>query len=492
MSPRSVSRRIATFFALLLFLVPPGCATNPATGETQLSLISRSQEIAMGRQGAEQVRATMGVYAPDGLGEYVGRVGLSMAAESERPDLPWSFEIADEATVNAFALPGGFIYLTRGIMAHFNSEAEMAAVLGHEIGHVTARHSVNRMSKQQLAAIGLGLGSVLSEEVAQVRGLLGAGISVWFLEHSRDDERQADLLGVRYMLREDYDPAEAIDVFRTLARLSEEAGGRGVPTWLSTHPTPESRIEELRQVLDTLPRDTLRGTKVGRDAYLERLDGMVYGPDPRHGYFRGDEFVHPELRFRLTFPGGWQRQNMARAVTARTETGDAMLQLTLADTSGREAAARAFFGSGSVEALSSRRTDINGFPAIVAEFRARSGEALVRGLVGFLEDGERTYQLLGATPAPRYDRYESTFRRYVDSYERLRDRSALEVEPLRVDLVTPSAATTIGELATGRRSPLSPQELAILNGVEVDETIEAGRTIKWVVGELPEAMREDG
>ena len=492
MSPRTPSRRTVTLIALLLFLVLPGCATNPATGETQLSLISRSQEVAMGRQGAEQVRATMGVYAPDGLGDYVGRIGLSMAAESERPELPWSFEIADEATVNAFALPGGFIYLTRGIMAHFNSEAEMAAVLGHEIGHVTARHSVNRLSKQQLAAIGLGLGSVLSEEVAQVRGLLGAGISVWFLEHSRDDERQADMLGVRYMLRENYDPAESLGVFRTLARLSERAGGSGVPAWLSTHPTPESRIRELRQILDTLPRDTLRGVKVERDAYLQRLDGMVYGPDPRHGFFRGDEFVHPELRFRLAFPGGWQRQNLARAVTASTEEGDAMLQLTLADTAGPEAAARRFFASGSVESLSSRRTSINDFPAVVAEFRARSGETLLRGLVAFLEDGERTYQLLGATPAPRYGRYASTFRRFVGSYDRLRERSVLEVEPLRVDLVTPSASTTIGELAAGRRSPLSAAELAILNGVEVDETIEAGRTIKWVVGELPEAMRSGG
>lgn len=492
MSVRAVSRRVAALFALILFLVPPGCATNPATGETQISLIGRGQEIEMGRQGAAQVRATMGVYDPDGLGEYVGRVGRSMAATSERPDLPWSFEIADESTVNAFALPGGFIYLTRGIMAHFDSEAEMAAVLGHEIGHVTARHSVNQMSKQQLAALGLGLGSVLSDEVAQLQDVLGAGLGLLFLKYSRDDERQADRLAVRYMLRDDYEPSEAVDVFRTLGRLSEEGGGSGVPTWLSTHPSAGDRIEQLRAILDTLPRDTIRGARVDREGYLERIEGMVYGPDPRHGYFRGDEFVHPELRFRLSFPGGWQRQNLARAVTARTEEGDAMLQLALADTTGREAAARAFFASGSIESIASRRTTVNGFPAIVAEFRARSGETSLRGLVGFLDDGERTYQLLGATPQVRYGRYESTFRRFVGSYARMDDPEVLDAEPLRVSLFTPSAPTTIGDLAAGRPSPLGPERLAILNGLEVDERIPAGHTIKWVVGELPAAMRDDG
>lgn len=491
MSLRDRASRLAPLLALLLFLVPPGCATNPATGETQLSLISESQEIAMGRQGARQVRATMGLYDPDALGAYVEEVGLSMGRTSERPDLPWSFGIADENTVNAFALPGGFIYMTRGIMAHFNSEAELAAVLGHEIGHVTARHSVNQLSRQRLAALGLGLGSVLSEEVARFQDVLGAGLGVLFLKYSRDDERQSDRLGVRYMLNEDYDPREAIDVFRTLGRLSEQRGGSGVPTWLSTHPSPENRIQELRQVLDTLSTSQLEG-RVGREAYLQRIDGMVYGPDPRHGYFRGDEFVHPELRFRLSFPGGWQRQNLALAVSSSPSEGDALVQLSPVDTTSREAAAEAFFGSQSIQAVSTRRTEIHGFPAIVGEFRAQSGESLLRGLVAFLDDGGTTYRLLGVAPEPRFGRYERTFSSFVGSYRRLEDPEVLDVEPLRLELVTPSAATTIERLAAGRASPLSVEELAILNGVQPGETVPAGRTIKWVVGELPEAMRDDG
>ncbi len=490
MSSRRWVGRLAPLFAVSLFLIPPGCATNPATGETQLSLISEGQEIEMGRQGARQVRATMGLYDPDGLGAYVERIGRSMAAESERPDLPWSFAVADEHTVNAFALPGGFIYMTRGIMAHFNSEAELAAVLGHEIGHVTARHSVNQLSRQRLAALGLGLGSVLSEEVAQFQNVLGAGLSVLFLKYSRDDERQSDRLGLRYMTRDDYDPNEALDVFRTLGRLSEQGGG-GVPNWLSTHPTAENRIQELRQVLDTLSAAKLEG-RVGRDDYLQRIDGMVYGPDPRHGYFRGDEFVHPELRFSLAFPRGWQRQNLALAVSGATSEGDALVQLSPVDTTSREAAAEAFFGARSVQAIRTRRTEINGFPAIVGEFRAQSGETILRGLVAFLDDGDTTYRLLGATPESRFGRYERTFSDFIGSYRRLNDPDVLDAEPLRVDLVTPSSAITIEQLARGRSSPVSVEDLAILNGVEAGETIPAGRTIKWVVGELPAAMRDDG
>src|SRR5205809_5248844 len=185
-----------------------GCAVNPATGSRQLMLVSESQEIALGRDYDQQVAASVGIYPDSELQRYIQQFGARLAATSERPNLPWSFRVVDDPVVNAFTLPGGFIYVTRGILAHLNSEAELAGVVGHEIGHVTARHSASQMSKQQLAQIGLVVGTIASPEFARYAGVASAGLGVLFLKFSRDDESQADHLGLRYMRRAAYDPRE--------------------------------------------------------------------------------------------------------------------------------------------------------------------------------------------------------------------------------------------------------------------------------------------
>lgn len=488
---RSPVRRWTTSaLTAAICLLPAACAVNPATGERQLALIGTGEEIRMGREGAAQVRATMGLYGEDtGLGRYVEDLGTGMAEDTERPDLPWSFGVADEPVVNAFALPGGFVYLTRGIMAHFNSEAEMAAVVGHEIAHVTARHSVEQMSRQQLAQVGLGLGTVLSEDVARFSEVLGAGLGLLFLKYGRDDERQADRLGLRYLVAEGYAPGEMVDVFEMMRRQSEAAGGSGVPGWLSTHPTPASRIEEVRAMIDTLPPADREGT-VGREAFLQRLEGMVYGPDPRHGYFRGDRFVHPELAIRLDFPGDWERRNMARVVMAAAPGGDAQIELTLADTTPAAAAARALGSASNVQVLGTDETEIHGFPAVVVELLASGESGAVRGLAAFVDDGPRTYRLLGLAPEGSWTRHAETVRRFVGSFDRLEDPAALEAEPLRIELLTTDRETTVAGLRERRSSPLDADALALLNGLEAGEAVPAGRTLKWVTGELPEAMRD--
>src|SRR5213595_4027039 len=196
------ARRGAARLALLAGLGAGACAVNPATGSRQLMLISESQEIAMGRDYDRQVGASIGLYPDSGLQRYLQQFGTRLAATSERPNLPWTFRVVDDPVVNAFALPGGFIYVTRGIFAHLNSEAELAGVVGHEIGHVTARHSVSQLSKQQLAQLGLAVGSIASPELGRYAGLAGQAFGVLFLKYSRDNESQADDLGLRYMRRE--------------------------------------------------------------------------------------------------------------------------------------------------------------------------------------------------------------------------------------------------------------------------------------------------
>src|SRR5881275_776703 len=335
------ARRWAASLALLAGLGAGACAVNPATGSRQLMLISESQEIAMGRDYDNQVAASIGLYPDSGLQRYLQQFGARLAATSERPNLPWSFRVVDDPVVNAFALPGGFIYVTRGILAHLNSEAELAGVVGHEIGHVTARHSASQMSKQQLAQIGLAVGSIASPEFGRYAGVASAGLGVLFLKFSRDDESQADHLGLRYMRRAAYDPREMPHVFEMLTRVSQAQGGGRVPEWLATHPNPENRRGRIEQEIAALPQN-FSGAAVNRDIYLRRLDGLVFGNNPREGYFKENQFFHPDLRFRVTFPEGWTTNNGKQAVMAVSPQQDAMVEVSVAKEPTADAAARAF------------------------------------------------------------------------------------------------------------------------------------------------------
>ncbi|HEX8907544.1 MAG TPA: M48 family metalloprotease, partial [Longimicrobiaceae bacterium] len=193
--PRLPRRAAAGALALL---AAGSCARNPVTGHRELALISEAQEIQMGQQGAQEVAQTLGLLPDQALQDYVQRIGAALAAKSERPNLQWTFRAVDDPSPNAFALPGGYIFVTRGILNLMDSEAELAGVLGHEIGHVTARHTVQQLSRQQLAQLGLGIGSILSPTVAQLGNALGSGLQLLFLKYGRDDERQADELGFRY------------------------------------------------------------------------------------------------------------------------------------------------------------------------------------------------------------------------------------------------------------------------------------------------------
>ena len=303
---------------------PSSCARNPVTGKNEISLVSESQEIQMGQEYAQQIVRSMGVYDDKKVHDYVSRLGMAIAVKSERPSLPWAFYVMDDPTVNAFALPGGSIFITRGILTHMNNEAELTGVLGHEIGHVTARHSVQQMTRQQIAQIGLGVGSIISSDVAQYAGLASQGLGVLFLKYGRDAESQADGLGFKYMVRDGYDPRAMATMFQTLQRVSKLEGGGDIPEWASTHPDPGNRVEATLKRIDTMsvPESKLR---YAREEYLPVVAGMTYGEDPRQGYIDGNTFYHPGLRFKLDLPEGWQAQNTPEALAAISPQQDAML-----------------------------------------------------------------------------------------------------------------------------------------------------------------------
>ena len=280
----------------------------------------------MGREASQGDVQRVGELAGGAAEALVKRIGSQIAAKSERPTLPWEFHLLDDAAVNAFAYPGGYIFVTRGLMTHLNSEAELSEVIGHEIGHVTAKHTVAAISKQQLTQIGLVGASILSPQVAKFGDVLGASAGLLFLKFGRDDELQADALGFKYSLLIGYDVRESPKVFTTLGRLSAASGAR-IPEWQSTHPDPGNRVQRAEQRLAKVPPAELTATTVNRDGYLRLLDGMVFGENPRQGYFRGQRFLHPDLRFELTFPAGWKTANLPDAVVAQSADGAAQLQL---------------------------------------------------------------------------------------------------------------------------------------------------------------------
>jgi len=462
-----------------------GCAVNPATGKDQLMLVSEDQEIAMGRQADSAVITSIGLYADPVWQRYIQQFGARIAATSERPGLPWTFRVVDDPAVNAFALPGGFIYVTRGLLAHLTSEAELASVVGHEIGHVTARHTAAEMSKQQLIGLGLAAGSMASSQVAKYAGTASQALGILYLKFSRDDESQADQLGLRYMGRASYDPRQMPEVFRMLERLSTAEGGSRLPTWLETHPSPANRVAAINQQIAALPQD-FSGTSVNRDAYQRLLDGLVFGLNPRQGFFTGSQFSHPDLRFRITFPDGWTTHNGAQAVVAVSSQGDAAIELSQASEPSADAAARAFLAQQGITSSPSARMSLTGgLPAVSTPFAAATEDGTLRGTVLFVEYGGAVYGIVGYAPEARWSTYQATAGRALQSFQRLTDPAALNVQPQHMDIVTLVRATTIAQLARERASPAAATTLALINQVEVDTPLASGRLVKWVIGVAP-------
>jgi len=470
-----------------LAVLPGGCARNPVTGKSQLSLVSESQEIEMGRQSAQQVAQTIGIYDDAAAQAYVSSIGMKMAKASERPNLPWEFHIVNDASVNAFALPGGFIYVTRGLITSINDEAELATVVGHEIGHVTNRHSVQQISKQELAQVGLGVGSLLSSNVAKLAGIASQGLGLLFLKYSRDAENEADLAGFRYAANQNYDVREMVKVFQTLDRVSQASGGGKLPAWLETHPDPGTRIQNTQARLDTLHKDLSRAI-VNRDGYLQHVQNMAYGEDPRQGFFEGNNFYHPDLRFQLTFPQGWKTQNGADAVVAMSPQQDAILQLGLAGKTSPQEAVQQFLSQQGVQAGNTSTTSINGLPAASGYFQAQSDQGAVQGLVTFVSYNGNTYGLLGYTPSGKLSQYDGVFRQTMSSFGELRNQAALSVKPARVELVKLPREMTLEQFNAQYPSSIPIAELAIINEIAAPTTpIPAGQTVKRVTGGIKPA-----
>jgi len=461
-----------------------GCAVNPVTGQRQFVLFTEGQEIQMGREADRDITASLGEYDDPELQAWLDDMGQRMAAISERPDLPWTFRVLDDPTINAFALPGGYIYITRGILAHMNSDAELAGVVGHEIGHVTARHGVTRVSRAQLAQVGLGLGMVLAPELRPFGEAAGAGLQLLFLRNSREAEREADELGLGYMSAGDYDPRAVARVFEMLGRASGAEDGDRIPGFLSTHPDPlERRDRILEQTTGDAP--IYQGSRDDRAGFLQRLDGMVFGTNPREGYFRDGVFFHPEMAFRMDFPQEWRTANARTEVQGVSPQQDAVVLIGLVDEASPAAARQAFLAGQGITTVSRSDERINDLPAASADFRVEGDGSSFRGRVVFVRHGDRTFRLLGYATQASWSAREASVGRSLFSFRAVTDPGVLNVQPRRIEIVRTEGEMTLEGFLQRHPSTVDAETVGVMNGFRSGDVIPAGTPMKRIVGEGP-------
>ena len=482
---------IASYLTAIMLLFN-ACATNPVTGKKDIMLVTEGQELAMGKESDPQIINFFGLYNDAKLQSFINEKGKAMAAVSHRPNLPYQFRIVDSPVINAFAVPGGYVYFTRGIMAHFNNEAEFAGVLGHEIGHITARHSAQQQSKAMLAQVGLIAGMVVAPQFGQFAEAAQQGLSVLFLKFGRDDERESDKLGVEYSTKIGYDAQEMADFFQTLEREGEKNGGSQVPTFLSTHPSPGERHQTVTKLAaETKQKLNATNLKVNRDSYLRMIDGLVYGEDPKQGFVENSVFYHPVMKFQFPIPAGWAVQNTPQQVQMAPKDGRAMMMLTLAQGTSLQAAAQQLVQNYQLQVLESKQVTVNGLPAfaMVATQQPQQQQQQqqqqqtqpIRALIYLIQYGGNIYNIMGVTTANDFNSFGNVFAGTMENFRELTDPNKLNRQPARIRVKSVTQSGTLSQALTAFQAKSTDmQDLAILNGMELTDRVERGMLIKVI------------
>ena len=474
----------------LVILVVFSCAVNPVTGKKQFMLISEAQEVQMGIAYDPQVMATFGEYKNDNLLNFVTARTTELGLISHRPKLEYHIKILDSPVVNAFAVPGGYIYLTRGILAQLNNEAELVGIIGHEMGHVTARHSASQQSRQQLGQLLLIGGMIASEKFAQYAEMAMQGMQLLFLKFSRDNEVEADALGVEYSSKISYDAHKMADFFQVLNKMSMAENVGGVPTFLSTHPDPGDRYNSVNQnSTEWQTKLNYPVWKVNHDNYLQLIDGIIYGEDPRQGYVEGTTFYHPELRFKYTFPTGWKYENLPAQVNMGPEDGNALMILTFASQKTLESAADSTLARLGLTLVESKKANVNGMSAIVTVSKQVSqdqstGQQSTNMILSyFIQYSPYIYVFHGVSTEANFSNYFSTFETSMKTFNRLTEAAKINVKPNKVLIKKVVRTGTLANAFTDYGIPQSKmEELALLNNMELTANVQAGKLIK-VIGQ---------
>jgi predicted Zn-dependent protease len=482
------------FLSGTLFLVPflsglGGCATNPVSGGSDFVLMSEEQEIALGRKYSSEITKDMPLYENAELSTLVQDVGERVAANSHRPELIYRFAVLDSTDVNAFALPGGYIYITRGLLAYLNTEAELAAVLGHEIGHVTARHSV----RQHSTATAAGLVAAVLGAASGIQGadslanMVGTAI---VRGYGRDHELEADRLGAEYLARTGYDPDAMLEIVSILKHQEEfeksrsEREDREPVTYhglFSTHPENDERLQEV--VKAARAHKSSLTTRVNRSGFIQALDDLTFGDSEREGIIRDNRFYHKELDFAVTFPQGWRIENRADKVIAMPASNDGLVQLSITDRNKRISPQEFMITRLKLENLKQGEPvsshGLTGYTA-VASSKTPYGTRPVRYVV--LYRGQKAYIFAGAAKDKNSPYgYDREILATAHSFHALAEEEKILASEEKIRIIRASTGARYRDLANSSPIANYPEEqLRLLNGHYPDAEPRPGQLIKIV------------
>ena len=434
----------------------------------------------MGKQYDPQIVAMYGLYEDEKLQSFIDQKGQEMAAISHRSHLDYEFKIMDSPVINAFAVPGGYVYFTRGIMAHFNNEAEFAGVLGHEIGHITARHSARQQSNQILAQVAMIGGLIAVPELGQFLDPASQALGLLFLKYGRDAERESDMLGVEYSSKIGYDANEMAGFFNTLERQQEASGRDPLPDFLSTHPSPGDRNKDVAALAtEWQAKLNLENAKVNRNEYLKRIEGLIYGEDPNQGFVENNTFYHPVLKFMFPVPTDWTVQNTPQQVQMAPKDGKALMMLALAPGKTLNEAVQQTTEKYTLEVVSSDPRTVNGLSAVRVIADQKQEQNTTRVMFYIIQQGEYMYKMLGASSLNDFGTYQSIFERSMEAFAPLTDQEKLNKKPERIQLKATARDISFGDFLRDNNIPTARwEEFGILNGFTVEDRISKGTLIK--------------
>ena len=482
---------------LISFLVfASSCALqeSPITGQKRAYAYSWEQEVQIGRDVDRELVAEYGLYDDPAVDEYVYNLSKEVlevshmrrdGAQDMYRNTEFTFRVLDSPVVNAFALPGGYIYVTRGLLAHLNNDAQLAVVQGHEIGHVAARHASQRGLQQTLGQVAIIGGAILGQELLGLPGETILNVSsqaaqFLFLSYSRDAERESDRLGVEYAAISDYDSAEGAAFFTSLKRMSERSG-QSIPNMLSSHPNPGEREQNIPRMADEWREKGYEQTRRNTESYMQMLDGMVYGENPRNGFVEDGQYVHPELAFQLPVPEGWRSINQPSQLVYVNPDGDAVMILRIDSQSAtpRQSVEQLISQDGfevqnQGEAQSSGRWQAYEADAVLEDENGRLGI----NVYAVQYDG-RIYRFINYTTESKFSALSPVFASVTGAFDELTDERLLNIQPVRLQVSQVERDTPFSELLPSQLPMnIDADELAILNQVSMNDIISAGTYIK--------------
>jgi len=480
-----ICKYLFLLLAMLSELMLSACSINPATGEKQFTaLMPPAQEAAIGAQEHEKVRQTYGDFVTGPVADYVDRIGQKVAANTERSDVRYQFFVLDSPIVNAFALPGGYIYISRGILALANSEAELAGVIAHEIAHVTGRHAAERMSQGVLVGLGAAILSVAtgSDTVGQIANV---GSDLYIRSYSRTQESEADALGVRYLSRAGYDPRAMASFLANLdaqTKLDLTLAGKSANdgfNYFSTHPLTADRIVQAQTVALSYPQ----GGIDNRDVYLSMINGLTYGDSEHQGFVRGDMFYHPGMGFAFSVPDGFNVTNNPTEVIATHQNGSILILDADRDDQGRDPLTyltQNWMRGNPV--TNAESITINGLRAATAAFAGTANNRPVTIRVVAIEwRAGQFFRFQMAIPETATKAEVEALKRTTYSFHAMTESERATIRPVKIQTLTAKAGDTVKSIAARMAfDRAQEQRFRVLNGMTPQGELVAGQVYKIV------------